>query len=547
MTPSVDAALLLDRGSAWTKCNLVARLGQRWRLVAHVSQPTAWDEEGLLAAVASRAEAVADRALRSHVPRILAGAPRIECHTPARPARMALAAVSRDVSGEVARRTAESAGWVVAESVTIDDGRQLADRLAALQSAEVDAWLVVGGFDGASGEQALEMAALVAAARGIGRAPVIWAGSAALTRQVSELFEPGGVTMVDNPRPAPEVDRPVPLRRTLEELMRRTVEPSGPSRLAPIAYARGIAALAASSELSVIGVDLGARYATWVRAARGSIEARVQAEGGVASPALTEGPVPARLARGLPQAVDELAVADVLQNIRARPASVPQTEDDLLIMHAAVRHQLGHLADAASDQDGVDLLLGSGSTLAAAPRPGLAAALLVDGMRPLGVTQLAIEPPGVLGPLGSLPDDEVLDGVRALRDDLLVPLGASVVSRGGRPGQVAMRVELRRGGGRAATASEAAVEVRYGQLLAVPLGHGERVELRVTLERDVTLGEPAGEREIRARVTGGSVGLVLDARDIPLAVPKRLDDRRAVVASWHQALLSEPLPAGARS
>ena len=49
--------------------------------------------------------------------------------------------------------------------------------------------------------------------------------------------------------------------------------------------------------------------------------------------------------------------------------------------------------------------------------------IILDGLRPLGVTQIALDGAGVLAPLGSLPDDEIAEGIGVLRDDLLVPLG----------------------------------------------------------------------------------------------------------------------------
>ena len=112
---------------------------------------------------------------------------------------------------------AESAGWVVVEEAAADDGRSLPERLSTLTAADVDAWLVVGGFDDARPEQALEAAALVAAARRGGRTPVIWAGSAALSEEVSACFEPGVVTTIANPRPDAATEDVEPLRHYLEE------------------------------------------------------------------------------------------------------------------------------------------------------------------------------------------------------------------------------------------------------------------------------------------------------------------------------------------
>jgi hypothetical protein len=39
---------------------------------------------------------------------------------------------------------------------------------------------------------------------------------------------------------------------------------------------------------------------------------------------------------------------------------------------------------------------------------------------------------------------------------------------------------------------------------------------------------------------GGVVGLILDARGMPLALPRRSDDRRAVLAGWRDLFAREP-------
>jgi hypothetical protein len=50
---------------------------------------------------------------------------------------------------------------------------------------------------------------------------------------------------------------------------------------------------------------------------------------------------------------------------------------------------------------------------------------------------------------------------------------------------------------------------------------------------------------LQATVRGGVVGLLLDARDVPLVLPRRSDDRRAMLAAWREVLLREPaLPTG---
>ncbi|HET6820781.1 MAG TPA: hypothetical protein VFH98_09525, partial [Candidatus Limnocylindria bacterium] len=213
-----------------------------------------------------------------------------------------------------------------------------------------------------------------------------------------------------------------------------------------------------------------------------------------------------------------------------------QTDDELAITHAATRYLLAQAVGEGSPIEGLDLLIGCGRTIGAAPRPQQAAQLLLDGVRPLGITQLAVDSAGVLPPLGALEDGEIAEGMGVLRDDLLVPLGAAVVTRGGRAGQVAMRVNVHRVG----WPDEGPVEVRNGQLQILPLGRGQSAEVEVELMPGVSLGGARPGRRIHANVSGGAVGLLLDARDMPLAAPRRTDDRRAVLSAWRDTFLREP-------
>jgi hypothetical protein len=99
-----------------------------------------------------------------------------------------------------------------------------------------------------------------------------------------------------------------------------------------------------------------------------------------------------------------------------------------------------------------------------------------------------------------------------------------------------MRVKVHRVG----WPDEGPVEVRNGQLQILPLGRGQSAELELELMPGVTLGGARAGRRIHATVSGGAVGLLLDARDMPLAAPRRTDDRRAVLSSWRDTFLREP-------
>jgi len=104
-----ELSLLVDIGSAWTKAAVVGRALGRWRIAAHAAQPSAWDEAELIATLAARLAGRADPRVSARIASLLADAPRIAVHTPARPGRIALAAVSSELSGQAARRAAEIA------------------------------------------------------------------------------------------------------------------------------------------------------------------------------------------------------------------------------------------------------------------------------------------------------------------------------------------------------------------------------------------------------------------------------------------------------
>lgn len=536
-----ELALLIDVGSAWAKASVIGRVRGRWRIVTRVAQPTAWGASELHRSLRERLEGTVDPRLAPRLDELLASGSRIECHTARRPGRIVVAAVSRELSGGAARRAAEAAGWQVVEVVTLDDGRSLANRLVTLQAVETDAWVVAGGFDGTRSPRALEAAALVASARRRGGGPVIWAGSSQLAAEVATLFEPGACQAVGNVRPDAKGESTAPLREHLQGLLRTVVAREDETHLAAIALPRAVGALAAASGLRILAVDIGARGAISALAEPdGSFDSRIHGGGGLAGLGTVAGAA-ARVSRLAGDAGDEATVADLLQTLRSRPATLPETPEELSATHAAARVQVASLVEETAHGP-LDLVIGCGSTIGGAPLPSQAARVLLDGLRPIGVTQLALDAASVLGPLGTLPDGEIREGIGLLAEDLLLPLGTSVVCRGGLPGRLAMRVSVHRAG----WPDVAPIEIRSGQLQVVPLARGQAAELTIELGDGVSLGAGRRSPRIQAMATGGAVGLILDARGIPIVLPRRGDDRRAMVASWRDALGREPAPGAER-
>jgi hypothetical protein len=523
VVPETELTLLLDVGTAWTKAALVGRAGGRWRIVSGTGQPTAWGESVLIEDLVGRLAPHADNRLARRLAVLVREAPRITCRSPRSAGRLAVAAASgRDLAA--ARAAAVRSGWVVESAVSGSDGRTDAERFDALRLKDVDAWLLVPG----STASTATMWGLVAAARGGGAAPVLMAGGAEDELQgFGQLFG-GGVRRVSDGLDAE-------LGEALLAQLTATHGLEHPRQATPVAYGRSVNALARGLGLSVLGVDLGATWLAWRRAPD-------PASGSAAMlPPALESPLPSgsrAAAEMLPADVDEFTTTDAMAGLAARRAGIPATPIEEAIAQATGIDRLATARHWLGGSPSVDLIVGAGRLLAAAPHPADAALVLLDGLRPPGVTQLALDPWGICGPLGALPDADVDESLETLRDDLLVPIGTSVVVRGTRLGQRAFKARLHRPG----WPDSQPVDVRAGGLTVLPLERGAQAEIQIELERGVEIDSLKGSR-IRATVIGGSVGVILDARDDPIQLPARPGDARAMIQTWRDTLRREGHPA----
>jgi hypothetical protein len=252
------------------------------------------------------------------------------------------------------------------------------------------------------------------------------------------------------------------------------------------------------------------------------------------------------IARWLPVDRDHLALrADARQGLIA-PAALPETVEQLLVEHAFAREALrlvaADLARALGRADRplppVDLLIGSGGVLAGVPRLMQAVLMLLDAVAPEALTQLALDRATalpLLGYLGARDGGEALGA--GLERDGLLNLGLCVAPIGtGREGDTAIRVEVVY-----ADRSPVTVEVPFGAIEVVPLAAGERASLKLWPEREFDIGLGRGAAATpRADIEGGAVGIVIDARGRPLALPEAPAKRQAKLLQWLQATRAYP-------
>jgi hypothetical protein len=198
---------------------------------------------------------------------------------------------------------------------------------------------------------------------------------------------------------------------------------------------------------------------------------------------------------------------------------------------AAARAALVRLAAATPEMSAgpsPDIILTASGAWSSVPAPAVALAL-VDVIRRPGASQLALDHARLLGPLGSIGDDDERRAVIAdLADDLIAPLGSIVTPAGLRAGKSAGTLALHGNEG----VDE--VDLVPGGLELVDLAPGQTAIAEFRFRDSVRLG--AKGRHFAIDVAGGLGGLVVDLRDVPLRLPERADRRRDLLAAWQSAL-----------
>jgi hypothetical protein len=559
--PPSTALLAADVGTVYTKVYLLDDVGGERRLVAVGRAPSA-GADGTPAPAQALAGALAQALQRAGRTEHPAPAERVLLTSAGTVPRLAIVAPgpveARTVAGAL-----ESLPARVLEPLTLDGpARDPETLLSQLEAQAPDAIVVLGGRQG---ERDLAGAAVETVARGFGRqAPlVLLAGDAEFAARAASYLE-GGPYLVAEGDPGGAV-RDLAGRFVKERLAGAwagEVDLNGWAAGGARSSLEGVCAatqlIADRYDVDVLTLDVGAAHAMAVACLGQAGQRRTLA--------VTRDDLGLRLGRQtilreagaeamaawLPVDVDEAALRQDARQGVAVPAALPETVEDLLLEHAFAREALRLLledmarryAAGTGRPDGpvalpaVDLVIGSGGALAGVPRLTQAALILLDAVQPDALTQLALDRAtalALLGRLGSEGGPPALGA--ALERDGLLNLGLCIAPVGnGKEGEAAIKVEVAY-----TSRSPVTVEVAVGAIEVVPLPIGERASLKLwpTREFDIGLGRGAAATP-RAEVEGGAVGIIIDARGRPLALPDSRAKRQAKLLQWLQSTGAYP-------
>jgi hypothetical protein len=527
------ALLAVDVGFATTAVAIVGRPAGRWRLLGSLAAPSPADPDDLAAILVGRITR-ADPELAEAVglsADALDDLPRLETRSE-RPQTLAVLGASRRAVGLVEAVAARTPWRVSVASPETHDPREMTE--LALR-ADVSAVLLGASEPPGPDERgALDDLAALVAAVAIRRPEltVILAGPIAKRVAWKEGIGEGDAGTPHRIIPAPPLTIRAGPDEALREILESLLPRSADTRHTAVRTALTLAdVLARRIELLEIGLEGGLRaVASPGVADQGPAVVAVRtARAGLIAPDPEQGSIEAVLA-WTTGSLDRHRMGDRLRDLRAQPWA-DASGDGARLRLAATRAALAQLVALTPELTAMpapDLTIAAGGAFSLAPGPAIVLAI-ADVVRRTGATQIAVDHARLLGPLGTIEDpDERRPFVMDLADDLLAPLG-TVIIVGGMPA-------LRR---RSAPFGEIELtgdgtptkhELLPGDLAFLDLAPGDQALATLEFRDSIRVGRRA--RRLSVPVSGGSAGVLVDLRDVPLRLPERRDRRRAALAAW---------------
>lgn len=584
----ITSILATDCGSTTTKAILIEKRGDEYRLIVRGEAPTTVEApfDDVTVGVVNAVREVEE----------LSGRKILDGNTIIRPSidektgvdiylstssaggglQMTVAGVVKAMSAESAERAALGAGAIIIDVIAVDDGRKDFEKVKRIRELRPDMILCSGGTDGGTVKHLVEMAEMLVAADpkprlGIGlNLPVIFAGNKDAQEPVREIVD-GKVDLrvVDNLRPTLERENLGPAREAIHELFLQHVMQQAPGygklstwvdsgiMSTPNAVGKIIQTIAEQFNINVLAVDIGGATTDVFSMFDGTFNRTVSANLGMSYSicnVLTEAKVH-NLKRWLPFHLEERELRNQLRNKMIRPTTIPFTVRDLRIEQSVSREALRlafeHHKSLARSLKGVqqvrtvgdilsqeasgktlvkmmnlDMIVGSGGVLSHAPRRAESAYMMLDAYQPEGVTMLAVDSIFMMPQLGVLSTVHPEAAAQVFERDCLIKLGSVVAPVGNaKEGDVACVIEYK----------GKSKEYKFGTLTVEPMGQGESQEVTIKPGKAFDMGAGKGKPVVKT-VEGGVVGLIIDARGRPLALPQDDDARISKLREWHEAL-----------
>ena len=466
-----------------------------------------------------------------------------------------------DVSLQSARRLAETTYTRVVETLDLTDHRKPEQQLDGIVRSRPDLVLLSGGTDGGASrsiEKMLEAVGLACYLMPMEKRPmVLYAGNQKLAGEVQELLggHAGKLQISPNIRPALEVEDIIPASHDLASLVVKLRErqikgmdelnawTSG--NILPTAYAQGrmirFLSRLYESTRGLLSVNVGASSTTVAAGFAGDLTLGVYPQFGLGESltGLLQHTDLDGIMRWLPLDISPSTLREYLFQKSFYPSALPATKDEHAIMQAIARQVL-HLAVRAARRNfppaaqtgdllpPLDLILAGGGVMSESASLGQSMLLLLDAVQPTGIMPVLLDQNNLLPSLGVAAERNSYLPVQVIESGAFIGLGTVVsVNANASYGEQILRAKLTYSDG-----TDVRAEVKFGGLEILPLPGGQTAQLSLNPLRRADAGLGPGRSGV-VPVTGGALGVVIDARGRPLQFPSDPVRRRELIKKWY--------------
>lgn len=479
------------------------------------------------------------------------------------PLKVLAAGLLEDVSLGSARRLANATYSGAIETISLNDRRKPEARIDAILRQRPNLIVMAGGTENGASQSVLKLLESIGLACYLMpesfRPELLYAGNGALHDEVeARLSKVTNLHFAQNIRPQLDTEqieaaqarlseiyssirvRQIPGVKELDEWARGGLMPTA------AAFGRIIRFLSQShvSKKGVLGVDIGASAVTLAAAFAGELTLGVYPHLGLGEglkDLLSHVPLN-EITRWLPLEIPDSYLREYLFNKSIYPASLPATAEDLAIEQALARAVLqiglrllsgGFSARAASAGVGllpwVEPVVATGSVLTRAPTLAQTMLMLLDGVQPTGATTFVLDQNHLSPSLGAAAAINPILAVQVLDSSAFLHLGTVISPVGNaRPGTPVLRVKMTYD----SSGQETTLEVKQGVLEVLPLPAGQTAHLQLQPLHRYDVGMGGAGRSGRLKVSGGALGVVIDARGRPLRLPDDAARRRELLRKW---------------
>ncbi len=467
-----------------------------------------------------------------------------------------------DVSLQSVRRLAESTYSRIVESLDLSDRRKPEQQMDSIVRTRPDLVILAGGTDGGASRSILKMIEAVGLACYLmpeeKRPMVLYAGNRKLANDVQELLggHAGKLQISHNIRPSLDTEDLEPASHELAGLVMKlrqrqikgvdVLNAWSAGNVLPTAYAEGrmirFLSKLYESNRGLLSVNLGASAATIAAGFNGDLTLGVYPQFGLGEnlAGILQHTEIDQIMRWMQLDISSNSLRENLFQKSLYPSAIPATLEEQAILQAVARQALylavrtaqkGFPSGARSAQADLmpklDLILAGGGVVADAASLGQSLLLLLDAIQPVGITPFLLDQNNLLALLGAAATRHHYLPVQVIESGAFIGLGTVVsVVASANVGDQVLRAKLTYEDG-----TEARADVKFGGLEIIPLPGGQTARLTLAPLRRADAGLGPG-RSGTITVSGGALGIVLDARGRPLSLPADAVRRRELMKRW---------------